>query len=131
MTVRFRRTRALAIAAVLAATAAAAQPAGVSVRDGDLVDPSGLPLYTYDWDTMTGMSHCVGVCLDDWSPFKAPAGTMPKGDWTLIRRDDGQLQWAYRTRPLYTYRKDAPGGRAGGAKQDNWRPASAGAEPPK
>ena len=133
------KARALAIAAVLAAFAAGAaqaqvaaqppaaalspMPDGVQVRNGDLIDPTGLPLYTFDFDTMVGMSHCVGVCLSAWRPFLAPAGARPMGDWTLIGREDGAVQWAYKAKPLYTYLKDTPGGRATGARQDNWRTA--------
>ena len=36
------------------------------------------------------------------------------GDWTVITRDDGSKQWAYKGKPLYTYRVDAPGKPASG-----------------
>lgn len=98
-------------------------PEGVTVHAGVLTDPGGLPLYTFDFDTMVGMSHCVGVCATTWRPFTAAAGSRPMGDWTLIGRDDGSIQWAYKTKPLYTYAKDAPGGPPTGGGQENWRPA--------
>jgi predicted lipoprotein with Yx(FWY)xxD motif/uncharacterized protein YcnI len=109
--------------AAVAPAAPAVRPAGVTVRGGVLTDPGGLPLYTFDFDTMAGMSHCVGECASTWRPFKAPAGAKPEGDWTLIGREDGSVQWAYKTKPLYTYAKDVPGGPATGEVQANWRPA--------
>jgi predicted lipoprotein with Yx(FWY)xxD motif len=103
--------------------AASARPAGVQVRDGDLTDPTGLPLYTFDFDTMVGMSHCVGDCASTWRPFKAAPDAKPVGEWALIERDDGSVQWTYKTKPLYTYAKDAPGGPATGQGKANWRSA--------
>ncbi len=31
------------------------------------------------------------------------------GDWTIIIRDDGARQWAYKDKPVYTYANDAAG----------------------
>ena len=28
------------------------------------------------------------------------------GEWTVVGRDDGSRQWAYKTKPLYTWAKD-------------------------
>jgi predicted lipoprotein with Yx(FWY)xxD motif len=99
------------------------RPLSVEVRDGVLTAPTGLPLYTFDFDTMVGMSHCVDACASTWRPFKAAPDAKPVGDWALIGRDDGSIQWTYKTKPLYTYSKDVPGGPATGAGQANWRPA--------
>ncbi len=93
----------------------------MTVRDGVLVDPAGLPLYTFDYDTMVGMSHCGGECAVTWRPFKAAPGAQPVGDWALIGRDDGSVQWTYKTKPLYTYAKDVPGGPISGGDHPNWR----------
>ena len=49
-----------------------------------------------------------------WPPLAAAAGAADDGDWTVITRDDGAKQWAYKGKPLYTYRADAPGKAATG-----------------
>lgn len=99
-----------------AAAAPSSRPAGVRVVDGHLADAEGRALYTYDFDTMVGMSHCVGECAATWIPFTAPAGARPNGDWALIGRDDGSVQWTYKTKPLYRMASDKPG-----AQTPNWR----------
>jgi predicted lipoprotein with Yx(FWY)xxD motif len=44
---------------------------------------------------------------------------MDDGDWTVVTRDDGAKQWAYKSKPLYSFAKDAAGGDATGVS-DNW-----------
>jgi len=45
---------------------------------------------------------------------------MPEGDamsmgaWTVVTRDDGMKQWAYKGKPLYTYVKDTKPDQAAG-----------------
>ena len=34
----------------------------------------------------------------------------PSGDWTIVTRDDGQKQWAYKGKPLYGFAKDTKAG---------------------
>ena len=89
--------------------ALAAPPTEVQVKDGVYEDQKGLPLYTFDNDTMVGMSHCGGECAKHWPPLAAPAGAKPSGDWTLINREDGSTQWALKGKPLYTFAADAAG----------------------
>lgn len=84
-------------------------PHGVGVANGAMTDPAGKPLYTYDNDTMKGMSHCGDDCAEAWPPFLAPTGAKPVGDWTIITREDGSHQWAYKDKPLYSFSKDSPG----------------------
>ena len=103
-----------------AAFAAPSLPAGVQARDGALADAAGKPLYTFDLDTMVGMSHCSADCAAVWPPLAAPKGAKAAGDWTPIRREDGSLQWTYKTKPLYTYSKDAAGGPPTGLGTGPW-----------
>jgi uncharacterized protein YcnI len=103
----------------LAAPPALARPQGVTVRDGVLIDPLGLPLYTFDFDNMVGMSHCVGDCASTWRPFAAPADAKPVGDWGIIGRDEGGIQWTYKNQPLYTNAAERPG--AAGHDRADWR----------
>lgn len=84
-------------------------PAGVKTANGVFTDATGKPLYTYDNDTMVGMSHCTGRCETAWPPLKAEDNAKPMGAWTVITRDDGSKQWAYKNKPLYTFAKDTAG----------------------
>lgn len=85
-------------------------PNEVKVVDGALRSASGLPLYTFNFDTMVGMSHCFGECVAKRPPLLAPANAKGDGDWTVIERGDDTRQWAYKTKPLYTFTGDTPGG---------------------
>jgi predicted lipoprotein with Yx(FWY)xxD motif len=53
-----------------------------------------------------------------WPPFTAPADAKPTGDWSLITRPGGAKQWAYKTRPLYTFSKDTGAGQTAGNGYD-------------
>jgi predicted lipoprotein with Yx(FWY)xxD motif len=78
-----------------------------------LVDSKGMTLYTFDKDA-SGKSMCNGPCADNWPPLMASADAKATGDWTVITRDDGKTMWAYKGKPLYTWKKDsAPGDTTG------------------
>jgi predicted lipoprotein with Yx(FWY)xxD motif len=79
-------------------------------------DDGGQSLYIYDRDP-AGSSVCVGLCASEWPPVVAPQDAHPLGDWTPIRRTDGSLQWAYKGKPVYTYRGDTEAGQANGAER--------------
>lgn len=106
--------------------AADKMPAGVQARKADsgtvvLTDAKGMTLYTSDKD-MKGMSMCNGQCAMNWPPLTAAADAKPMGDWTVVTRDDGSKQWAYKGKPLYTFVKDMkPGDTTGdGAAKGSW-----------
>jgi predicted lipoprotein with Yx(FWY)xxD motif len=118
---------ALAGALALALSAAAQPGAGPAkiaqtAAGPTLTDASGMTLYTYTRD-MTGYSNCNGDCAAAWPPFAAGADAKATGDWSIIHRDDGKLQWAYKGAALYHYAKDAnPGDTSGdGAAGGKWR----------
>ena len=74
------------------------------------VTPSGAVLA--DWNGMTlytlpATGSCVDRCLDTWSPLTAPMAAVPTGDWTLIRRPGGEMQWAHKGQGLYRCAEDA------------------------
>lgn len=96
------------------------EPAKVS--DGMLVDAKGMTLYTFDRDTAgTGRSVCIDKCAVLWPPLMADAGASPKGDWSLVARNDGSKQWAYRGKPLYYWIKDTkPGDKTGDNVNKVW-----------
>jgi len=85
-----------------------------------LADPNGMTLYTYDKDS-PGKSNCYGECAEYWPPMKAAADAKPVGDLTIIKRDDGTMQWADEGKPLYTFVKDKkPGDVTGDNFKNIW-----------
>lgn len=87
-----------------------------------LTDPKGMTLYTFDKDVAgSGKSTCNGGCAALWPPAMAAASDQPAGAYTIVMRDDGARQWAYKGKPVYTYQADQkPGDRAGDNFKDVW-----------
>jgi predicted lipoprotein with Yx(FWY)xxD motif len=113
------RTFAAVVTAALICTSsmAFAQMAPAKTADTSkgkaLVDAKGMTLYTFDKDA-GGKSMCNGPCADNWPPLMASADAKAMGDWTILARDDGKMMWAYKGKPLYTWKKDsAPGDTTG------------------
>ena len=77
-----------------------------------LVDSKGMTLYSFDKDS-GGKSACNGPCAANWPPLAATSGAA-MGDWSMITRDDGSKQWAYKGKPLYVFAKDAKPGDTSG-----------------
>ena len=73
------------------------------------VDSRGMTLYTYAEDE-DGKSTCNADCAKNWPPLMAPADAKPRGDYSVVTRDDGSRQWAYKGQPLYTWVKDMKAG---------------------
>jgi predicted lipoprotein with Yx(FWY)xxD motif len=82
---------------------------GDSTKGKVLTNDSGMTLYVFDKDS-AGKSACNGPCAGNWPPLMATAGSMPMGDYTIIPRDDGNKQWAYKGRPLYLWKNDKKSG---------------------
>jgi predicted lipoprotein with Yx(FWY)xxD motif len=104
-------------------------PAGVQSRKLDngtmvLADAKGMTLYTFEKDA-AGKSACSGNCAKNWPPLAAAADAKPMGDWTIITRDDGSRQWAYKGKPLYGWFKDTKPGETTGDGVGNgaWKTA--------
>ncbi len=71
-----------------------------------------------------GKSMCNGPCATNWPPLMAPADAKPSGGWSVVTRDDGSKQWAYKSHPLYTWVKDTkPGDTTGDAVGNVWHTA--------
>ena len=52
------------------------------------------------------------------------ASTSPGGDYSLVTRNDGSTQLAYKGKPLYYWAKDAkPGDRTGDGVNQAWHTA--------
>ncbi|NNA58026.1 hypothetical protein [Pseudomonas koreensis] len=117
MTVSFKALL-MAAALTLPGFVMAAEPA--MMKDGMMVDHKGMTVYTFDKDA-GGKSMCNGDCAKNWPPMMAPAGAKAEGKWTVIKRDDGMMQYAYDGKPLYTFMKDEkPGEMKGDGMKDMW-----------
>jgi predicted lipoprotein with Yx(FWY)xxD motif len=103
---------------------AAAQPT-TKVAEGVIVNSAGMTLYTFDRDTASnGKSVCNGSCIALWPALSAPDNATNSGDWTVVTRDDGKKQWAYKGKPLYTWVKDTkPGEKTGDNVNNVWHVA--------
>ena len=120
--------RAASLVAAIALTACASM--GMSdmpakkAADGTLTNAAGMTLYTFDKDS-AGKSACNGQCAANWPPLAAGAGDVGKGDWSIVTRDDGSKQWAYKGKPLYAWVKDQkPGDKTGdGVANNAWHTA--------
>jgi predicted lipoprotein with Yx(FWY)xxD motif len=54
----------------------------------------------------------------------AATDAKPAGDYTVITRDDGSKQWAYKGKPLYSWVKDQkPGDKTGEGVAGAWHVA--------
>jgi predicted lipoprotein with Yx(FWY)xxD motif len=105
---------------ILAGCAMSGSTRPARVAQGVLVDSRGMSLYTHDRDA-GGKSACGAVCARNWPPLVATAADRAAGDYTIITRDDGSLQWAYKGRPLYRWIKDTrPGERSGDGFNRAW-----------
>jgi predicted lipoprotein with Yx(FWY)xxD motif len=110
-------------AGLLAASASSmAQTLPARVADGVFVGPNGMTLYTFDRDVMgAGKSACNGPCATNWPPLMAASADAGSGEWTVVSREDGSRQWAYRGKPVYFWARDAkPGDRTGDGFNNAW-----------
>lgn len=115
-------------ATLLVATVAFAQmpptKTGESAKGKVLTDSKGMTLYTFDKDS-GGKSACNGPCATNWPPMVASADAKPMGDYTIVIRDDGGKQWAYKGKPLYIFAKDTkPGDVTGDGVNNVWHIAT-------
>jgi predicted lipoprotein with Yx(FWY)xxD motif len=84
-------------------------PSGIRTMKMDhgtmITDGRDMTLYVYDGDS-PGKSACNGTCAQNWPPFLAPADAKLAGAFTLVTREDGTKQWAYKGKPLYHWKND-------------------------
>jgi len=111
-----------AAALLVASSLAWAQQAPTKTENGALVGPNGMSLYTFDKDVAgSGKSACNGPCIANWPALAAASGDQAHGEYSIIQRDDGASQWAYKGKPLYFWAKDAkPGDRNGDGVNQAW-----------
>jgi predicted lipoprotein with Yx(FWY)xxD motif len=115
------------LALVLSACASmGGAPTAAKFDGGMLVNSAGMTLYTFDKDAAgSGKSACNGPCAVNWPPLHAAATDQASGDWTVLTRDDGSKQWAYKGKPLYHWIKDQkPGDKTGDGFLKLWHVAT-------
>lgn len=102
-----------------------APAAPAKVTDGTLVGPNSMTLYVFDKDAAgSGKSACNGPCATNWPPLAADSYAKASGEFSVITRDDGARQWAYKGKPLYYWAKDQkPGDRSGDNFNNVWHVA--------
>ncbi|AJP58614.1 hypothetical protein UC34_20040 [Pandoraea vervacti] len=112
----------LAAAAGLLSVAAAHAEVPLKTTDGVLVDAQGRTVYTFDNDVAnSGKSACNDQCAAAWPPVMADAGAKAEGNYSIVTRNDGTKQWAYKGKPLYLFVKDtAAGDKKGDGVKDVW-----------
>jgi predicted lipoprotein with Yx(FWY)xxD motif len=119
--VRGALSGAILFAAAMDFAAAADLPKVAQTSKGPtLTDAKGMTLYTFDKD-IDGKSACNGKCAENWPPLMAGAGATAPAGYSVIARDDGGKQWAYKGMPLYGWVKDAkPGDVTGDGVNGSW-----------
>jgi predicted lipoprotein with Yx(FWY)xxD motif len=114
----------LALSLIGCASMATAQmPA--TAKGGMLTNSAGMTLYTFDKDAAgSGKSVCNGQCAVNWPPLMVKEGDKAAGDYSVVTRDDGGKQWAYKGKPLYLWIKDQkPGDKTGDGVNNVWHVA--------
>jgi predicted lipoprotein with Yx(FWY)xxD motif len=94
------------------------------VNDGVLVGTNNMTLYTFAKDGVgSGKSVCNAQCAINWPPLLVEANAQASGDYSVITRDDGKKQLAYKGLPLYFWTKDVkPGDKTGdGRSEGAWK----------
>ena len=121
----FSAVRAASFAALLAGLLAACASAPARMEGGALVGATGMTLYTFDRDAAgSGKSVCNGPCAVNWPPLMAAESARPTGEYTVVTRDDGKKQWAFKGKPIYFWVKDQkPGDKTGEGVGNVWRVA--------
>jgi len=88
------------------------RPPGIEIAESRfgggyvLTDREGSTLYGAN-EKAKEIKACVTAdCLEQWKPVIAPAAASTVGDFTVVSRADGLMQWAYKGKPLYTFTGD-------------------------
>jgi len=111
------KTKNLLLTLFVSATLAACSGYGMRatspamVSDGMLTGSNGMTLYVFDKDVAgSGKSMCNGPCATNWPALMAMDGDAASGDYSIVTRDDGKKQWAFKGKPLYFWSKDMKSG---------------------
>ena len=63
---------------------------------------------------------CDPACLRLWPRLPEPASARERGDWKLITRETGELQWSFRGQPLFRYLPDPRPRAQDGTDEPGW-----------
>ncbi len=102
--------------AAIAAVTLAVHANPTQISNGVLASKEGKTLYTFDKDA-AGKSNCNGGCAAAWPPFAVANPALAGGEFSIVKRDDGASQWAYKGMPLYFFAGDAKAGDVNGDNQ--------------
>ena len=93
---------------------------GVTNKVTVLTDTDHKTLYAFtDDQSKPNGSSCNDGCAIEWPPLLANDGDKASGNYTLITRDNGDKQWAYRNIPLYHFVDDSIAGDTIGENDEN------------
>lgn len=85
-----------------------------------LATSNGMTLYVQEGQPKSTTYSHYG--LETWQPLGAPWGASNYGDFSVLTKEDGVHQWAYKNKPLYRYMEDAERGDINGEGLDGiWR----------
>ena len=86
------------------------EPAGSPRCDGEVLRVTAGLMSPYPAGIELPELDTRPSCTDLWPPVLADEDAEEIGDWSLVERRDGQLQWAYEEQPLYTSVRDRRAG---------------------
>ena len=114
------RSLAASLVAAVALSGVALAQAPAKMTGSVMTDSAGMTLYTFDKDA-GGKSTCSGPCAANWPPLLVAGDAKASGDWSIVARDDGSKQWAFKGKPLYHWSKDQkPGDMTGDGFNGVW-----------
>jgi predicted lipoprotein with Yx(FWY)xxD motif len=114
------RTIAASLFAAVAFSGVALAQAPAKLAGSVMADSAGMTLYAFDKDA-GGKSACNGPCAAIWPPLLVTGDGKASGDWTIVARDDGSKQWAFKGKPVYKFSKDTkPGEMTGDGFNGVW-----------
>ena len=74
-----------------------------------LTAKDGMTIYSFDKD-VGGVSACYDACAAMWPAYTGKEGDALTEGWTLVKRTDGTMQWAYDGKPMYFFADDKKAG---------------------
>jgi predicted lipoprotein with Yx(FWY)xxD motif len=74
-----------------------------------LTAKNGMTIYSFDKDA-GGISACYDACAAMWPAYVGKADDPLTEGWTLVKRTDGAMQWAYDGKPMYFFASDKKAG---------------------
>ena len=103
----------IAFSAALTTVSLVAQANPTVENNGVLANKEGKTLYIFTKDA-AGKSNCNGGCASAWPPFAVANPALAGGDFSIVTRDDGARQWAFKGQPLYFFAGDTKPGEMNG-----------------